>query len=157
MWSGQNPEILSFQSPQSTMNWVLSPANMISPLAMTWCLCYGWPDTPWLFTSTGIFGVSSYCSPILETRNSELDCIPESSLIATWKYFLLAAYCFSVLGFLAACRFLHKIQLNCSVNKMGVDNLATVIGVNLIRSKIEDPAVIMKGRLVPWGRQVQRK
>lgn len=28
---------------------------------------------------------------------------------------------------------------------MGVDNLATVIGVNLIRSKIEDPAVIMRG------------
>lgn len=43
------------------------------------------------------------------------------------------------------CRFLHEIQLNCSVNKMGVDNLATVIGVNLIRSKIEDPAVIMRG------------
>lgn len=28
---------------------------------------------------------------------------------------------------------------------MGVDNLATVIGVNLIRSKVEDPAVIMRG------------
>ncbi|XP_045684362.1 rho GTPase-activating protein 25 isoform X2 [Phyllostomus hastatus] len=43
------------------------------------------------------------------------------------------------------CRFLHEIQLNCAVNKMSVDNLATVIGVNLIRSKVEDPAVIMKG------------
>ncbi|XP_019369878.1 PREDICTED: rho GTPase-activating protein 25 [Gavialis gangeticus] len=43
------------------------------------------------------------------------------------------------------CRFLHEIQLNSSVNKMSVDNLATVIGVNLIRPKIEDPAIIMQG------------
>ncbi|XP_063276802.1 rho GTPase-activating protein 25 [Prinia subflava] len=43
------------------------------------------------------------------------------------------------------CRFLYEIQLNSSVNKMSVDNLATVIGVNLIRPKIEDPAVIMRG------------
>ncbi|NXJ98035.1 RHG25 protein, partial [Corythaixoides concolor] len=43
------------------------------------------------------------------------------------------------------CRFLHEIQLNSSVNKMSVDNLATVIGVNLIRPEIEDPAIIMRG------------
>ncbi|XP_074930874.1 rho GTPase-activating protein 25 isoform X1 [Phalacrocorax aristotelis] len=43
------------------------------------------------------------------------------------------------------CRFLHEIQLNSSVNKMSVDNLATVIGVNLVRPKIEDPAIIMRG------------
>ncbi|XP_064031831.1 rho GTPase-activating protein 25 [Pogoniulus pusillus] len=43
------------------------------------------------------------------------------------------------------CRFLHEIQLNSSVNKMSVDNLATVIGVNLIRPQIEDPAIIMRG------------
>ncbi|KGL84621.1 Rho GTPase-activating protein 25, partial [Tinamus guttatus] len=43
------------------------------------------------------------------------------------------------------CRFLHEIQLNSSINKMSVDNLATVIGVNLIRPKIGDPAVIMRG------------
>ncbi|XP_074064072.1 rho GTPase-activating protein 25 isoform X2 [Macrotis lagotis] len=49
------------------------------------------------------------------------------------------------------CRFLHEIQLNCAVNKMCVDNLATVIGVNLIRPKVEDPAVIMTGTL-----QIQR-
>lgn len=46
-------------------------------------------------------------------------------------------------------RFLHEIQLNSSVNKMSVDNLATVIGVNLIRPKIEDPAIIMKGKMTP--------
>ncbi|KAM8942602.1 rho GTPase-activating protein 25 isoform 1-T1 [Lycaon pictus] len=50
---------------------------------------------------------------------------------------------YSLLSYL--CRFLHEIQLNCAVNKMSVDNLATVIGVNLIRSKVEDPAVIMRG------------
>ncbi|NWU43256.1 RHG25 protein, partial [Hylia prasina] len=43
------------------------------------------------------------------------------------------------------CRFLYEIQLNSSVNKMSVDNLATVIGVNLIRPRIEDPAIIMRG------------
>ncbi|KAK2513059.1 Arhgap25 [Columba guinea] len=42
-------------------------------------------------------------------------------------------------------RFLHEIQLNSGVNKMSVDNLATVIGVNLVRPKIEDPAIIMRG------------
>ena len=51
----------------------------------------------------------------------------------------------SKMGFPVAHRFLHEIQLNCAVNKMSVDNLATVIGVNLIRSKVEDPAVIMRG------------
>lgn len=50
---------------------------------------------------------------------------------------------YSLLSYI--CRFLHEIQLNCSVNKMSVENLATVIGVNLIRSKVEDPAVIMRG------------
>ncbi|CAH7164127.1 Arhgap25 [Phodopus roborovskii] len=50
---------------------------------------------------------------------------------------------YSLLSYI--CRFLHEIQLNCAINKMSVDNLATVIGVNLIRSKVEDPAVIMRG------------
>ena len=39
---------------------------------------------------------------------------------------------------------------------MSVDNLATVIGVNLIRSKVEDPAVIMRGMADPVVRQIQR-
>uniref|UniRef100_A0A8C3MQP5 Uncharacterized protein n=1 Tax=Geospiza parvula TaxID=87175 RepID=A0A8C3MQP5_GEOPR len=43
------------------------------------------------------------------------------------------------------CRFLYEIQLSSSVNKMSVDNLATVMGVNLIRPRVEDPAVIMRG------------
>lgn len=48
-------------------------------------------------------------------------------------------------------RFLYEIQLNSSVNKMSVDNLATVIGVNLIRPKIEDPAIIMRGKRNSWN------
>nr|XP_033803521.1 rho GTPase-activating protein 25 [Geotrypetes seraphini] len=50
---------------------------------------------------------------------------------------------YNLLSFI--CRFLYEIQLNSSVNKMSVDNLATVIGVNLIRPKLEDPVTIMKG------------
>uniref|UniRef100_A0ACB8EYY9 Uncharacterized protein n=1 Tax=Sphaerodactylus townsendi TaxID=933632 RepID=A0ACB8EYY9_9SAUR len=43
------------------------------------------------------------------------------------------------------CRFLYEIQQNASSNKMSVENLATVFGVNLIRPKVEDPATIMRG------------
>ncbi|XP_053125177.1 rho GTPase-activating protein 25 isoform X3 [Hemicordylus capensis] len=43
------------------------------------------------------------------------------------------------------CRFLHEIQQNSTTNKMSVENLATVFGVNLIRPKVEDPASIMRG------------
>uniref|UniRef100_A0A8D2LGJ0 Rho GTPase activating protein 25 n=1 Tax=Varanus komodoensis TaxID=61221 RepID=A0A8D2LGJ0_VARKO len=45
------------------------------------------------------------------------------------------------------CRFLHEIQLSSTTNKMSVENLATVFGVNLIRPKIEDPVTIMRGTL----------
>ncbi|MBN3280601.1 RHG25 protein, partial [Polyodon spathula] len=50
---------------------------------------------------------------------------------------------YSLLSYI--CRFLYEIQLNSSVNKMSVENLATVIGVNLLKPKIEDPVTIMKG------------
>nr|XP_020635818.1 rho GTPase-activating protein 25 isoform X2 [Pogona vitticeps] len=43
------------------------------------------------------------------------------------------------------CRFLHEIQQNSITNKMSVENLATVFGVNLIKPKMEDPVTIMKG------------
>ncbi|XP_069474982.1 rho GTPase-activating protein 25 isoform X2 [Ambystoma mexicanum] len=56
---------------------------------------------------------------------------------------LLPRVNYNLLSFI--CRFLHEIQLNARVNKMSVDNLATVIGVNLIRPKYEDPVTIMKG------------
>ncbi|XP_018427628.1 PREDICTED: rho GTPase-activating protein 25 [Nanorana parkeri] len=43
------------------------------------------------------------------------------------------------------CRFLYKVQNNSSVNKMSVENLAMVIGVNLLKPKTEDPVALMRG------------
>ncbi|KAM9313059.1 rho GTPase-activating protein 25 [Gastrophryne carolinensis] len=43
------------------------------------------------------------------------------------------------------CRFLYKVQRNSNVNKMSVENLAMVIGVNLLKPKIEEPVALMRG------------
>ncbi|XP_062995441.1 rho GTPase-activating protein 25 [Elgaria multicarinata webbii] len=43
------------------------------------------------------------------------------------------------------CRFLYEVQQSSTTNKMSVENLATVFGVNLIRPKMEDPVTIMRG------------
>ncbi|XP_056427378.1 rho GTPase-activating protein 25 isoform X2 [Hyla sarda] len=50
---------------------------------------------------------------------------------------------YNLLSFI--CRFLYKVQKNASINKMSVDNLAMVIGINLLRSKIEEPVILMRG------------
>ncbi|XP_070760270.1 rho GTPase-activating protein 25 [Enoplosus armatus] len=42
------------------------------------------------------------------------------------------------------CRFLFEVQLHSSVNKMNVENLATVMGINLLKPQIEDPITVMK-------------
>ncbi|CAH2274770.1 rho GTPase-activating 25 [Pelobates cultripes] len=42
------------------------------------------------------------------------------------------------------CRFLYEVQKHSSINKMSVDNLAMVIGVNLMKPKTEDPVAIMQ-------------
>ncbi|XP_066449153.1 rho GTPase-activating protein 25 isoform X2 [Eleutherodactylus coqui] len=42
------------------------------------------------------------------------------------------------------CRFLYEVQKNSSVNKMSVDNLAMVIGVNLLKPKTEEPVALMR-------------
>lgn len=42
------------------------------------------------------------------------------------------------------CRFLFEVQLNSKVNKMNVENLATVMGINLLKPQIEDPITVMK-------------
>ncbi|KAJ7418595.1 Rho GTPase activating protein 25 [Willisornis vidua] len=70
-----------------------------------------------------------------ETTQGHEELLKQLSLLPRDNYNLLSYLC----------RFLHEIQLNSSVNKMSVDNLATVFGVNLIRPKIEDPATIMRG------------
>ncbi|KAM3867742.1 rho GTPase-activating protein 25 [Diretmus argenteus] len=42
------------------------------------------------------------------------------------------------------CRFLFEVQLNSKVNKMSVENLATVMGINLLKPQLEDPVTVMK-------------
>ncbi|XP_078284521.1 rho GTPase-activating protein 22-like isoform X1 [Rhinoraja longicauda] len=43
------------------------------------------------------------------------------------------------------CWFLDEVQSYSSVNKMSVQNLATVFGPNILRPKLEDPVTIMEG------------
>ncbi|XP_018617914.2 rho GTPase-activating protein 25 [Scleropages formosus] len=43
------------------------------------------------------------------------------------------------------CRFLYEVQQNSKVNKMSVENLATVFGVNLLKPQMEDPFIMMRG------------
>ncbi|XP_046888259.1 rho GTPase-activating protein 22 [Hypomesus transpacificus] len=43
------------------------------------------------------------------------------------------------------CKFLDEVQSHASENKMGVQNLATVFGPNILRPKMEDPVAIMEG------------
>ncbi|XP_027684758.2 rho GTPase-activating protein 24 isoform X2 [Chelonia mydas] len=46
------------------------------------------------------------------------------------------------------CRFLDEVQSYAGVNKMSVQNLATVFGPNILRPKVEDPLTIMEGTAV---------
>ncbi|KAM5320926.1 rho GTPase-activating protein 22 isoform 2-T2 [Glossophaga mutica] len=43
------------------------------------------------------------------------------------------------------CKFLDEVQSHSNVNKMSVQNLATVFGPNILRPQIEDPVSIMEG------------
>lgn len=71
----------------------------------------------------------------------------------TWlgmKARLLAADLASAFAFLPAAssllyRFLDEVQSHSNVNKMSVQNLATVFGPNILRPQIEDPVTIMEG------------
>ncbi|KFZ67073.1 Rho GTPase-activating protein 24, partial [Podiceps cristatus] len=46
------------------------------------------------------------------------------------------------------CRFLDEVQSYSGINKMSVQNLATVFGPNILRPKVEDPLTIMEGTVV---------
>ncbi|XP_031173739.1 rho GTPase-activating protein 24 isoform X6 [Sander lucioperca] len=46
------------------------------------------------------------------------------------------------------CRFLDEVQSYSGVNKMSVQNLATVFGPNILRPKVEDPVTIMEGTVL---------
>ncbi|XP_058715178.1 rho GTPase-activating protein 25 isoform X2 [Poecile atricapillus] len=90
------------------------------------------PVVPWLQYEDFLL-----CGKLLEADETkgQQELLKQLSLLPRDNYNLLSYIC----------RFLFEIQLNSSVNKMSVDNLATVIGVNLIRPRVEDPAVIMRG------------
>ncbi|NXO01619.1 RHG25 protein, partial [Rhinopomastus cyanomelas] len=77
------------------------------------------------------------CGQLLEAdeKKGHQELLKQLSLLPRDNYSLLSYIC----------RFLHEIQLHSSVNKMSVANLATVIGVNLIRPQTEEPAAIMTG------------
>ncbi|XP_060003862.1 rho GTPase-activating protein 24 isoform X2 [Lagenorhynchus albirostris] len=45
-------------------------------------------------------------------------------------------------------RFLDEVQSYSGINKMSVQNLATVFGPNILRPKVEDPLTIMEGTVV---------
>ncbi|NXI61501.1 RHG25 protein, partial [Anseranas semipalmata] len=92
------------------------------------------PVVPWMQYEDFLL-----CGQVLDMdeRKGHQELLKQLSLLPRDNYNLLSYIC----------RFLHEIQLNSSINKMSVDNLATVIGVNLIRPKIEDPATIMRGTL----------
>lgn len=47
-------------------------------------------------------------------------------------------------------RFLDEVQSYSGVNKMSVQNLATVFGPNILRPKVEDPLTIMEGELTVY-------
>lgn len=55
-------------------------------------------------------------------------------------------WCWFLIG-----RFLFEVQLKSTVNKMNVENLATVMGINLLKPQIEDPITVMKGEEQPCG------
>ncbi|XP_015504123.1 rho GTPase-activating protein 25, partial [Parus major] len=90
------------------------------------------PVVPWLQYEDFLL-----CGKVLEADETkgQQELLKQLSLLPRDNYNLLSYIC----------RFLFEIQLNSSINKMSVDNLATVIGVNLIRPRVEDPAVIMRG------------
>ncbi|NXU81927.1 RHG22 protein, partial [Oreotrochilus melanogaster] len=43
------------------------------------------------------------------------------------------------------CKFLDEVQAHSNINKMSVENLATVFGPNILRPKMEDPVTMMEG------------
>ncbi|XP_034546905.1 rho GTPase-activating protein 25 [Notolabrus celidotus] len=76
------------------------------------------------------------CTMMLDSNNTE-----------GWEKFekqiaILPRMNYNLLGYV--CRFLFEVQLHSKVNKMNVENLATVMGINLLKPQIEDPITVMK-------------
>ncbi|KAM7416105.1 hypothetical protein PAMA_018262 [Pampus argenteus] len=76
------------------------------------------------------------CTSLLDSSSSEGNENLEKQIA------LLPRTNYNLLGYV--CRFLFEVQLNSKVNKMNVENLATVMGINLLKPQIEDPITVMK-------------
>ncbi|XP_065818736.1 rho GTPase-activating protein 25 isoform X2 [Labrus bergylta] len=76
------------------------------------------------------------CTMLLDSTNTEgWDKLEKQiSLLPKMNYNLLSY----------VCRFLFEVQQHSNVNKMNVENLATVMGINLLKPQIEDPITVMK-------------
>ncbi|CAB1457225.1 unnamed protein product [Pleuronectes platessa] len=76
------------------------------------------------------------CTSLLDCSNTEgwekLE--KQISLLPRTNYNLLSY----------VCRFLFEVQQHSKVNKMNVENLATVMGINLLKPQMEDPIDVMK-------------
>uniref|UniRef100_A0A3Q4BIP7 Uncharacterized protein n=1 Tax=Mola mola TaxID=94237 RepID=A0A3Q4BIP7_MOLML len=72
------------------------------------------------------------CTNMLDSSHTELE--QQITLLPRINYNLLSY----------VLRFLFEVQLHSSVNKMNVENLATVMGINLLKPQIEDPITMMK-------------
>lgn len=66
-------------------------------------------------------------------------------LITFFFYFL--PFKMFIKGIFLPHRFLDEVQSYSGINKMSVQNLATVFGPNILRPKVEDPLTIMEGEL----------
>lgn len=120
-----------------------------SPLMFIWLVCplQGWKKLEKQIALLPRFNYNllSYVCRWVEALNH----IPQSPSGSTHQRVLFwdqcpvltgRACCVSVL-----CRFLFEVQQHSSVNKMNVENLATVMGINLLKPQIEDPITVMKG------------
>uniref|UniRef100_A0A3Q3JVH2 Rho GTPase activating protein 25 n=1 Tax=Monopterus albus TaxID=43700 RepID=A0A3Q3JVH2_MONAL len=72
------------------------------------------------------------CTNQLDSSSTELE--KQIALLPRINYNLLSYIC----------RFLFEVQQHSNLNKMNVENLATVMGINLLKPQIEDPITVMK-------------
>ncbi len=108
----------------------LNNCNLINPRAKkSWrnksAFCQKWTTTSWVTSA----GTSPYKSQI----GSDTD----RNKNKPWHLYIHICYF----------RFLFEVQQKSKVNKMSVENLATVMGVNLFKPQVEDAISMMKGQL----------
>lgn len=99
----------------------------------------------WVWISKLHLVCRSILDPRLYKHRAKLSAQHAYSLRSDWLISLLLWFFWG--GF---SRFLDEVQAHSSVNKMSVQNLATVFGPNILRPKMEDPVTMMEGRYSSW-------